>query len=449
MGLGKSGFAAAVSLQESGAEFIVWDDKEAAREKAASAKYKVADPVETDLSGYEALILSPGIPLTHPAPHPVVEKCRAARVQIISEVELLLKACPNATYIGITGTNGKSTTTALVHHILSSSGRKSQVGGNLGTPALALEPLGADGFYVLEQSSFQLDLLKENPFKVAALLNITPDHFDRHGDMKGYIDSKSKIIRKKKAQTLVLGTDEPETVELANKALKQKNLKVIEISVQHEVKNGIACKDQKLFAYPDENAKPIVDMAAIKRLPGTHNAQNACAAYAICKALGLTDTEIVSGLKSFPGLAHRQQFVAEIGGVRFINDSKATNAEATGKALACYENIYWIVGGKPKANGLNGLEPFMPRIKHAFLIGMAAEDFAKWLDGKTSYTLNKTMDAALKHAAEMAWVEKKPNSVVLLSPACASFDQFSGFEERGEVFSSLVNDIISSRGMKP
>jgi len=266
--------------------------------------------------------------------------------------------------------------------------------------------------------------------------------------MRGYINSKSKIIRAKKKQTLIIGTDEPETLELANKARKQKNLKVEEISIQHDVVNGVLYKDQKLFACADGKRSQLLDITSIKRLPGSHNAQNACAAYAACKAVGLTDAEIVSGLRSFPGLAHRQQVIAEIGGVRFINDSKATNADAAGKALACYNNIYWILGGKPKAGGLNGLEKFMPRISHAFLIGAAAEEFGKWLDGKTSYTHSKTLDAALKGAAEMAWAEKKLDSVVLLSPACASFDQFSGFEERGEVFASLVRDIISSREIK-
>ncbi|MDD3287561.1 MAG: UDP-N-acetylmuramoyl-L-alanine--D-glutamate ligase [Alphaproteobacteria bacterium] len=441
LGLRKSGLATAACLKRSGAEFILWDDKESARDKALQAGYEVKNPMTVNLSGYSALVLSPGIPLTYPTPHPVVVKCRNNGIPIVGENDLLFQACPDATYIGITGTNGKSTTTALIAHILESSGRNVQVGGNLGTPSLALKPLGSDGFYVLETSSFQLDLMNENLFKVAIILNITPDHFDRHGDMNGYIAAKHKIINVSAAQTLIIGIDEPETQSLAQEAKRQPNLHVEEISINQRVNRGVILKNGFLVACNKKKTERILNMSEAPRLPGAHNAQNACAAYAACKAIGLSDAEIISGIKSFPGLAHRQQLVDEMNGVRFINDSKATNADAASKALGCYKNIYWIVGGKPKVGGLDGLESFMPSIRHAFLIGVAAKDFAKWLDGKCAYTQSGTMDMAVKQAAEMAWKENLPGATVLLSPACASFDQFSGFEERGDKFVSFVKDL--------
>lgn len=436
LGLGKSGFAAAETLRRSNADVILWDDKEPARQKAEMSGYKLGDPALMDLSGFTALVLSPGIPLTHPVPHPAVMRCKAAGVPVIGEMELLIQACPNATYVGITGTNGKSTTTALIAHILQNSGRKTQVGGNLGTPALQLEPLDSDGTYVLEMSSYQLDLMRNNPFSVAVLLNITPDHIDRHGDMSGYITAKERIIKKAAPQTLVIGTDETETMALKERVRKYDKLKIEEISVRREVERGVVAKDKQIFSCNSAERIAIIKdaTAEMPNLPGTHNYQNACAAFAACRAIGISTDKIVAGLRSFPGLAHRQQLATAIEGVRFINDSKATNADATSKALACYDDIYWIIGGRPKAGGLNGLEPFAPRIRHAFIIGEASEQFAKWCEGKIPYSLCGKLDEAVKQSASMALKEKIKGSVVLLSPACASFDQFASFEERGDKF---------------
>ena len=357
----------------------------------------------------------------------------------------MFEACPKAIYVGITGTNGKSTTTALIGHILASAGRKVQVGGNLGTPVLSFEPLGDDGIYVLELSSYQLELIRHNPLRVAVLLNITPDHIDRHGDMKGYIAAKARIFETDVPQTLVIGTDEPETRALAEQARKKKNLRVEEISVKHAVAHGVMIAGQQMFNYTgEEEGGVIANLGAFPALPGKHNGQNACAAFAACRALGVPAKQIVEGLKSFPGLAHRQQLVGEIDGVRFVNDSKATNADAAGKALACYDNIYWIIGGRPKEGGLNGLEEFTSRIRHAFLIGEATDEFAKWCEGKTPYTSCNTLGVAVEKAALTAWKDKKSGAVVLLSPACASWDQFKNFEERGQVFSDLVGKLRNS-----
>jgi UDP-N-acetylmuramoylalanine--D-glutamate ligase len=443
LGLGKSGLSTAASLRASKADVVVWDDNVKARAEAEKAGYAVADLNKADLIGLKALVLAPGIPLTHPKPHPVVLRCHTAKVPVIGDIELLFRACPSATYIGITGTNGKSTTTSLIGHILKKAGRKVQIGGNLGTPVLSLEPLGGDGIYVLELSSYQLDLIQQNLIRVAVLLNITPDHIDRHGDLNGYIAAKKRIISKANPQTFILGTDEPETQAILKQISKEKHLLIEEISVQHPVHSGVEVAGSIMVAHRLTGTKNIIDLATLPNLLGKHNWQNACAAFAATRALGLMFDQIEQGLKTFPGLDHRQQLIAEIKGVRFINDSKATNADAASKALACYDNIYWIIGGKPKEGGLNGLEEFTPRIRHAFLIGAASDEFADWCEtNNVPYTACKTLDVATDKAAAMAWKQKKPKAVVLLSPACASFDQFANFEERGQQFAAQVRTLM-------
>lgn len=449
LGLGKSGLATAASLRASKADVIVWDDNAKARDEAEKAGYIVANLEKADLIGFKALVLAPGIPLTHPKPHPVVLRCHAAKVPVIGDIELLFRACPTATYVGITGTNGKSTTTSLIGHILKKAGRKVQVGGNLGTPVMDLQPLGGDGIYVLELSSYQLDLIQQNLIRVAVLLNITPDHIDRHGDLNGYIAAKKRIISKANPQTFILGTDEPETQALLKQLGKQRHLLIEEISVEHGVESGVELAGSIMVAHRLTGSKNIIDLATLPNLPGKHNWQNACAAFAVARALGLMFDQIALGLKTFPGLDHRQQLVAEIKGVRFINDSKATNVDAASKALVCYDNIYWIVGGKPKEGGLNGLEEFMPRVRHAFLIGTSSDEFAAWFEkNEVPYTACGTLALATDKAAAMAWKQKKSEAVVLLAPACASFDQFANFEERGETFAAQVRTLMSTTKSK-
>jgi UDP-N-acetylmuramoylalanine--D-glutamate ligase len=445
LGLGKSGMATAATLRASKSDFVVWDDEAAARATAEKAGYPVANLNEIELAGYKALVLSPGIPHTHPKPHPVVARFKDAKIPVIGDIELLFRACPNATYVGITGTNGKSTTTALVGHIVKNSYRKVQVGGNLGTPALSLQPLGGDGIYVLELSSYQLELMPTNRLRVAVLLNITPDHLDRHGGMNGYIAAKKRIISTVAHQTLVLGVDEPETQSILSEVRGWRHLQIEEISIKHTVKSGVEVAGTIMVAHRLTGSKNIIDLSMLSTLPGKHNWQNACTAFAVGRALGLTFDQIEKGLKTFPGLAHRQQFVAEIRGVRFINDSKATNADAASKALACYDNIYWIIGGKPKEGGLNGLEPFMPRVRQAFIIGEATDDFAAWCKkNKVPHTACGTLDVATEKAAAQAWKDEVKGAVVLLSPACASWDQFKNFEERGDKFAAQVQDMAAA-----
>ncbi len=427
-GLGKAGEAAIASLLAGGAEVVAWDDR-LTEESANNINFK-----NWDWQNLKAMVLSPGVPLTHPKPHEVVTLAHKHNVPIIGEVELLFRTQPEATYIGITGTNGKSTTTTLIGHILQQSGVRCEVGGNLGTPALALEPLGNGGVYVIEMSSYQLDLLKTVRFNVAVLLNITPDHLDRHGDMEGYIAAKKHIFDRQTADDVAVVE-----VGIRNCALGIGEAKIIEISADKELVEGVYVKDSvlydKLTLMP--NAQSPMPLASITSLTGKHNWQNAAAAYAACCAVGVAPEKIYAAMQNFAGLRHRLQLVATINGVRFINDSKATNADATQNALAPYKNIYWILGGKQKAGGIESLEAYFPNIAHAFLIGEASEEFAKTLEGKVPYTRCGTLDVAVAGAAKMA----KNRDVVLLSPACASFDQFKSFEHRGDVFCELVEKI--------
>ncbi len=436
LGFGKSGQASAAALKASGAQVFVCDDREMSREKAIAGGYALAPLEEIKWQNVAGLVVSPGVPLKSPHPHPLILKAQETLTPILSDLDLLFKACPKACYVGITGTNGKSTTTALIGHILKQAGKKVQTGGNIGTAALSLDPLEEDGFYVLELSSYQLDLIRTNPLRVAVLLNITPDHFARHGGLEGYIEAKMKITRTEDAQTLILGTDEPETQEVFERLKDRKNLVLETISSRHDPQRGIRLKNGHLLFSDDP--KPL-DLSSFKNLPGAHNAQNAAAAFLACRALVLDRQTIEMGLASFPGLAHRQQAIAEIKGVRFINDSKATNADAAAKALTCYENIYWIAGGQPKEGGLAGLESYRPHIAHTFLIGEATEAFALWCEGKGfPFTRCDTLESATRQAAAMAAADKRKDPVVLLSPACASWDQFASFEERGERFVELV-----------
>lgn len=435
LGYGKSGIAAAAALKDSGAEVLVWDDQDAARQKAQADGYTVASHTIFEKKTIHGVIASPGIPLEHPAPHPVIRSARKTETPVMSDLDLLFRAMPDANYIGVTGTNGKSTTTALITHILKSAGHSVQMGGNIGIPALSLEPTQKDGYYVLELSSYQLDLIQSNPLAVGVILNITPDHIDHHGSMENYIAAKEKMAAGKRAQTIVIGTDEPESQALYGRLKARDNLTVYEVSVTHQVLQGVHYTNKKLTATFDP--QPL-DLTDIKTLPGAHNGQNAAAAMAVCHALGLPRAEIESGMRSFKGLEHRQQLVACIQGVSFVNDSKATNADAASKALVCYENIYWIIGGRPKAGGLNGLERLVGTVRHAFIIGEASEAFADWCRNKIPFTLCGTLDVAVEKAARTAWNDGQKNACVLLSPACASFDQYARFEDRGTHFADLV-----------
>jgi len=439
LGLGKSGLVAAKALKASGATVWAWDDSADQRGQLAAAGIEPVDLAAADWARIEALILSPGIPHSFPKPHPIAAKAKAANKPIIGDVELLLRAQPHARLLAITGTNGKSTTTALTGHILASARRQVAIGGNIGTPALALPALGAAGIYVLELSSYQLEITPSLKPTVAILLNITPDHIDRHGDMAGYVAAKERIFAHQTAgDTAIVGIDDETSRAMHGRIAARKGPRVVAISSIRPAPGGVSGAGGKLVDDLDGKAEAVLDLTGIATLPGEHNWQNAAAAYAAMRALGLRREPILEGLRSYPGLAHRQELIATIAGVRYINDSKATNADATEKALVCYQPIYWILGGKPKEGGIESLKALFPRIAHAYLIGEASPAFASTLDGQVAATECGTLDRAVAAAHAQAQADHRPGAVVLLSPACASFDQFANFEQRGDAFRQLV-----------
>jgi len=441
LGLARSGRAAAAALDAGGAEVLAWDDSEKTR-AALTGEVPLCDPAGIDWRGVAAMMLSPGIPHSFPQPHLAVAAAKAAGVAIIGDIELLGRAQKDAKFIGITGTNGKSTTTALIGHILGQAGRTVEIGGNLGPPALGLAALGRDGTYVLELSSFQLELVTSLAFDIAVLLNITPDHLDRHGDMDGYVAAKKRIFARQRAtSTAVVGIDDDICREIAAELRRGGKNRVVPVSVSEAAPGGVYIESGWLVDALEGAPRRVFDLAEAPRLPGRHNAQNAAAAYAVARQAGLSPDAAIAGIRTFPGLAHRQELVDTIEGIRYINDSKATNADAAEKALACYPAIYWIAGGLPKAGGITSLAPYFTRLRHAFLIGNATGEFAATLDGKVPYTRCGDLAAALKAASERAQGEHPPDAVVLLSPACASYDQFPNFEVRGDTFRHLVGEL--------
>jgi UDP-N-acetylmuramoylalanine--D-glutamate ligase len=435
-GMGASGRATVRALLAGGATVLADDDNRAALDDMPAADLRT-----TPFDGIAALVLSPGVPLTHPAPHWAAAKARAAGVPVIGDIELFLRATPHAKLVAITGTNGKSTTTALIGHVLQGGGKRVAVGGNLGTPVLALDALGSDGIYVIELSSFQIDLTPSLSPDVGVLLNITPDHLDRHGGMDGYIAVKARMFAKSRAAaTAVVGVDDaPSRAVLAG---LDPHWRRTPISAMGPIAGGIYYQDGRLIDMSDGAPQIVLAMAEAQALPGRHNGQNAAAACAAARALGLDHGRIADGIRSFPGLAHRLERVGEDAGVLYVNDSKATNADAAAKALDAYETIYWIAGGIPKEGGIATLAPWFPRIARAYLIGEAAASFGQTLAGNVPVVMAGDLAAALIRADADARAEGRRGAVVLLSPACASFDQFANFAARGDAFRSLVQDLL-------
>ncbi|WP_028465840.1 UDP-N-acetylmuramoyl-L-alanine--D-glutamate ligase [Nisaea denitrificans] len=435
MGLGLSGLATVEALVAGGAIVIAWDDREDRRAEAARLGARIENPDQADWTGIDALVLSPGIPHTHPAPHPAAAHAKVAGVAIIGDVELLLAECPDAKIVAITGTNGKSTTTALIGHIFKTAGKQAEVGGNLGTPVLSFAPLGADGTYILELSSYQLELTPSLAPDIAILLNISPDHLDRHGGLAGYIAAKQRIFANQAAgATAIVGIDDADAAAISD-TLAQ----VIRISGNDNEAADIRSAGTRLV----EGDKILHDLAAARTLPGAHNHQNAAAAFAAARAAGIAGDVIAKAINSFPGLAHRQELVAECGGVRYVNDSKATNADATERALGCYAPIYWVAGGLAKEGGIAPLKPYFPRIRHAFLIGESAAKFGETLGEAVPHTSCGTLDKAVAAAHQMAKTEHLDGATLLLSPAAASWDQFDNFEQRGDRFRDQVLQLTS------
>ncbi len=444
-GLGKSGLLAAGALIAGGADVVVFDDKETTLVDARSAGLKVQDLRTLDWSTIAALVLAPGVPLTHPEPHWSVKLARAADVEVIGDIELFCREraksggeCP---LVAITGTNGKSTTTALIAHILSSAGRDAQVGGNIGVPVLALAPFTPRRIYVLEVSSYQVDLAPSLHATVGILLNVTEDHLDRHGTMENYAALKALVPAAVEAGgTAVVGVDDRYTRDATNR-IARAGKHLVRVSVEAPLRDGYFAEGTRILSATAGKAHAVAQLAGIGSLRGRHNAQNASAAVAACVALGLGLPEIQKGLVSFPGLAHRMQPVASKGNVLFVNDSKATNADSTAKALASFTDIFWIAGGRAKTGGIDSLAEYFPRIAKAYLIGEAANEFARTLDGRVAYEKTGVLSAAVDAAARDAAASGLKEAVVLLSPACASFDQYPNFEVRGKAFVDLVRAI--------
>ena len=440
IGLGKSGLSAAAALRAGGASSAVWDDNPSVREAAAKNGFSLFVDNARALDGVRAVVWSPGVPHTWPQSHPLAVRARAANVPLICDVDLLLQSQHDADVVAITGTNGKSTTTALTAHLFRHAGRRTAVGGNLGTPALDLEALALGGTYVLELSSYQLELVPHLACETAILLNITPDHLERHDGMEGYIAAKKRIFaHQRHPRTAVVGIDDPICFEIYETLRRDGIHRAIPISSTRPAPGGVYVEDGWLIDATDATPTRIADLREVTRLPGAHNWQNAAAAAAAALSHGISGADIASGLKTFAGLPHRQEVVALVDGVTFVNDSKATNADATEKALRCYDPIYWIAGGRAKAGGIASLAPLFPRVRHAFLIGEAADDFADTLEGHVALTLYEDLETAIEDAGEMALKEKLPGATVLLSPACASFDMFKSFEQRGDTFRAEVN----------
>ncbi|WP_182087173.1 UDP-N-acetylmuramoyl-L-alanine--D-glutamate ligase [Aureimonas sp. ME7] len=449
-GLGGSGLATARSLQAGGARLLAFDDNPKSVEATAAEGIATGDLHGLDWSRVDALVLSPGVPLTHPKPHWAADLATAAQVPIIGDVEIFVRErdaqTPKAPFVAITGTNGKSTTTALIAHCLEASGRDTQLGGNIGVAVLTLDPPSPDRFYVVECSSYQIDLAPSIRPTVGILLNLTPDHLDRHGTMENYAAVKARLLQE--AGTAVIGVDDDYCAGIADWHESEGNV-VVRISKERALDDGVFFADGEIRVAQGGAVTKRFPLAGIGSLRGRHNGQNAAAAVATLLALGLSEHEIANGLRLFPGLAHRMEEVGRQGSVLFVNDSKATNADAAAPALGSFERIHWIAGGLPKEGGIASLEPFFDRIAKAYLIGEAAPVFAATLGERIPYEISGSLDTAVENAARDA-ARSGAEEVVLLSPACASFDQFRNFEVRGDTFRRLVEGLpsieLSSRG---
>ncbi len=445
-GLGASGLASVHALI-AGGEVIAFDDNAPQLAAAQAAGIAVADLRHADWSTICALVLAPGVPLTHPAPHWTVGLARNAAVEVIGDVELYCRerrrTAPASPFIAITGTNGKSTTTALTAHLFASAGYEAEAGGNIGTAILSLQPPRAGRVHVIECSSYQIDLAPSLDPKVGILLNISEDHLDRHGTLENYAAIKARLVAGvPESGTAVVGVDDNRCAKVADR-LQNGGKRVVRVSVRRPLSDGIYVEAQQILRAAGGTAQPVAQIGGIGSLRGVHNAQNAACAAAAGLALGLSAEQIQRGLRSFPGLAHRMEEVGRKDRVLFVNDSKATNADAAARALASFTDIFWIAGGKAKTGGITGLAGYFPRIRKAYLIGEAAADFAAAL-GSVPHVIAGTLDKAVEMAAHDAAASGLAEPVVLLSPACASFDQHRNFEIRGTAFRDRVRELIGA-----
>lgn len=448
-GLGRTGLSAARALRAGGARVHAWDDNPDTRAKAEAEGLELSDINKMDWQQFAALVLSPGVPLKYPKPHRVVDMARMTGVPVVGDMELFARAVQalperaRPKIIGITGTNGKSTTTALIGHILKQAGKDVRIGGNIGRGVLDLDALSALSVYVLELSSYQLDLVKSLKCDVSLFLNISPDHLERHGGMENYIEAKKRIFRNQgPGDTAVLGVD---SLQMQSIALGLNNQDegptVVPISAEFALGRGVSAVGGRLFDSLTGRAVRVGDLRENMNLRGRHNHQNTAAAYAACRAIGLEPAQIIAGIETFPGLAHRMEHVRTIDGIHFVNDSKATNADSAEQALKSFPKVRWIVGGQAKSGGVESLLPLMNRVSKAYLIGEASSSFERTLKGHVETVRAGTLNDAVQEAYLDARQSGEVEEVILLSPACASFDQFRDFETRGDAFRALVESL--------
>ncbi|MCP4933841.1 MAG: UDP-N-acetylmuramoyl-L-alanine--D-glutamate ligase [bacterium] len=461
LGLGRSGLSAARALKAGGATPVCWDDNEDSLSAAEAEGFLIANlHSKTTWREHEfaALILSPGIPHLYPEPNPIVKLAWGHGVPVDNDVGLFFSLFtghwnsletedePWPECVAVTGSNGKSTTTALVAHILQAAGKNVEMGGNIGRGVLDLEPPSKGVIYVLELSSYQTELARTLSPSIAVFLNFSPDHFDRHGGRGGYFAAKKRLFEKSGIDRMIIGIDEPEGCFLANQLRQDadEGHPVTAMSVTKSLRGrgwSFFAQEDQIIEWAGGKELARIKFADMPALKGLHNQQNACAAFAVCKSLGLTTDEISTGLKTFSGLKHRMEYVGRLGTISFVNDSKATNVESAAKALGAYQNIYWIAGGQGKEGGLDGLKGDISNVKKAYLIGQSAFEFSRLL-GDTPHEIAQTLECAITLALQDADADEQA-SVILLAPACASFDQFPSFEHRGDTFCDQVLALIN------
>ena len=451
LGMGRTGRAAAAALEAGGAEVVVWDDGPGGREAAEADGYILRDLIKMNaFEGVSALIVSPGIPHLYPAPHPAIAAAWDARVPVDNDIGLFFRSFATADWdnfdshpriIAVTGSNGKSTTAALIHHILVENGRPAQLAGNIGRGVLDIDPAHDGEVVVLELSSYQTDLARSLTPDVAVFTNFSADHLGRHAGLGGYFAAKRRLFAEGGPDRAVVGVDEAEGRYIVNQLTEgADDDRVIRVSSGQKITQGWCVFARKGYLSEYRKGRQIgsLDLRDVKGLPGAHNHQNACAAYAACRSLGLGPKGIESAMRSCPGLPHRSQLVTEKDGVRFVNDSKATNVDSAAKALQAFDKIRWICGGLQKEGGLDTLLPHLPHVVKTYVIGREAEDFARQLTGADCEVCG-TMETAVRRAT----ADAQPGEVVLLAPAAASFDQYDSFEKRGEDFMKYVADLTA------
>ena len=449
LGMGRSGLVAAKALQAGGADVRCWDDGHAARARAKKAGLDCLDPLKNGLNDVSLMVTSPGIPHMYPKPHPAIAEALRKGIPVDNDIGLFFRSFATRDWdtfdvapkiIAVTGSNGKSTTSALIYHLLTIAGRRCQLAGNIGRGVLDLEPAGSGEVIVLELSSYQTELARSLTPDLAVFTNLSPDHLERHAGYGGYFAAKRRLFSEGGPDHAVIGVDEPEglylAAQLADRVTDDRIIRVI--SNQKPSGNSWQIAARKGFLSESRKGRQVasIDLRQIESLPGPHNHQNACAAYGVLRALHVAPRVIEAGLHSFSGLPHRSQIVREVKGVKFVNDSKATNVDAASKALAAFANIRWICGGLQKEGGMSGLGDGLANVIKAYAIGREAEAFAMHLE------VESEVCTTMSKAVAQAYAQSAPGDVVLLAPATASFDQYDSFEARGEDFMAIVNNLF-------